>query len=91
MKNKFARKVCLWMFSAVVMAGLGYSALVLAARPAYADTVCEAEDCAIVEEAATEACSAHQGVRFVKCSSSSDNWSFECTDFSGANGNCSNF
>jgi hypothetical protein len=94
MRNKFARKVSMWIFAVAVIAGLGYSALVLAARPAYADTVCEPEDCTIVrQQIAQPFCSDRGGVKYVICPDpgSPDLWFVFCEDGTEINGNCSSF
>lgn len=94
MKNKFARKVSIWFFFTGVIAGLAYSALVLAAPRVYASgPVCEAEDCSLVDQLAEGTCATHGGVRFVACpvNNAPDNWAFECTDGFLDNGNCADF
>jgi hypothetical protein len=50
MRDKLIRKASVWVLCAVVVGCLGYSMLVLTARPAYGGTVCEPEDCTLVTQ-----------------------------------------
>jgi hypothetical protein len=68
MRDKSIRKVGVWILCAVVIGCLGYSTLVLSARPAYADTVCEPEDCTLVRQQIGPAvCQQYQGFRSAAC------------------------
>jgi hypothetical protein len=88
------KKVGLWVLIAVVTAGLGYSMAVISAPPAYADTVCEPEDCVIVGHIAKSVCLSHAGVNFVSCpenASLPNNYLIFCNDGYGTGSDCSNF
>src|ERR1700730_2421228 len=98
MKNKVSRKVGLWALGTVVLTGLGYSTLVLTAKPAYADTVCEPEDCALIVQTAQADCVGlhHGGVRSVVCPLSStapgnNQWHYYCNDGTDVGGDCTSF
>jgi hypothetical protein len=95
MRDKLIRKVTIWMSCAVVIGSLGYSTLVLSAKPAYADTVCEPEDCTyLTQTVAPSICSTHRGVQVVLCpfsQTSPDAWQIRCNDTYVLNGNCSGF
>lgn len=95
MRDKLIGKASVWILCAIVMGGcLGYSTLVLSARPAYADTVCEPEDCTLVrQQIAPDFCATDQGVRNVVCplSNNPDLFIVVCNDGQQFTGDCSGF
>ena len=95
MRDKMIRKAFMWMFCTVVISGLGYSALVLSAKPAYADTVCEPEDCTYVEQfISPRLCRNDGGVCFVTCPFNStypNDYAVYCNDYYSELDNCTNF
>jgi hypothetical protein len=95
MKDKLLRRASVWISCAVVVGCLGYSTLVLSAKPAYADTVCEPEDCDYVWQTIGPAvCAPHGGVNDVFCPldpSLPDSFSIFCNDGYNTHGDCSGF
>src|SRR5882762_6059787 len=99
MKDRLVREVWLWGVWGGVLGGLGYSTVVGGGQPVYASSsVCEPEDCAIVEQAAQGYCMAqgHGGASGVVCPLSStppgnNLWVINCNDGTILPGDCTNF
>lgn len=87
------KKLGAYVLSAAFLACLSYSVLTLAAKPTYADTVCEAEDCAILEELGPSECSTHGGFNHLVCPRPGNpDWAdIYCNNGSDIQINCSQF
>jgi hypothetical protein len=94
MKSEAIRKGSVWVLCLFVLGGLVYSIGVLTAQPAYADSVCEPEDCAQLAQYILPAvCQSHRGVEEVLCPDSPtypNNFSFVCNDGFSGGGDCTN-
>jgi hypothetical protein len=93
MNSKVIRRAGMWLSCAVLMAGLGYSVAVLTAQPAYAGSICEADDCTLVNQTlAPQLCQQHGGVQSVDCVPGSDYFQVFCNDgYTPPTGNCTNW
>lgn len=97
MKGDIIPRASIWMLCAAVIICLGYSILVLSAKPAYATPVCEPEDCAIVQNHyGQQLCQTmyHENMQSVDCpldSNDPDVYRVYCADGNFIDANCSTF
>jgi hypothetical protein len=93
MKDKLTRKGTKCVACLLLFGSLAYSAVVLTTEPAYAASVCEPDDCAIVvQHVAPILCKSDGGVQEVLCGSDSNYYQVFCNDgYIPPSGNCTNW